>query len=409
MKPSKLKQQAKQVLEADSSNLVPIRGGESVEVLTESETYANAVHIRIKELLRRYEETYFEIARALFEVAARKLYLSMTPSYPSFEKYTEEAVGIEFRKARYLVSIWWWFGIEQRAHPSLLQQAQEIGWTKSKELVSVVDRSNADRWFDLARTLNLGDLAKAANAALKKAGKKRGRSAPPEVFQGEFDLEDWTPGVPAPEVSQVVDEQGNAVPGEEQESEETPEAMVVAEPKPPRGMAVADPKSPGGEDVAGAQPRAQLGLDGVSPPDDVAAAIQEEKANSVKWDRMHFYVHEDFKEVITEALDNAKKTGETQHEGYALSLICLHYLSFYSKMRSMEIGEWLRRIERVTGLTIVAMDERTDEILYGVETLKRLAECTEGQGADHADQQRVGDQGNDVGAGGTSLLDQGVG
>jgi hypothetical protein len=140
MESSKPKRQTKQVPEANSSNLVQIRGGDAVEVLTESETYANAVHIRIKELLRRYEETYFEIARALFEVAARKLYLSMTPSYSSFEKYTEEAVGIEFRKARYLVSIWWWFGIEQRAPPRLLQQAQEIGWCVHPDtLVTTLD------------------------------------------------------------------------------------------------------------------------------------------------------------------------------------------------------------------------------------------------------------------------------
>jgi hypothetical protein len=278
--------------------------------------------------------------------------------------------------------------------------------SKAKELVSVVDQGNAERWFELARSLNLGDLSKAANAALKKAGKKRGRSAPPEVFQGEFDFEDWTPGVPAPKLSEVVDEQGNEVQGEEQEPQETPEAMTVSEPEPPKGMRVADLEPPGGVSSEGEDGKQRpLGLEGVSPPDDVEAAIQSEKANSAAWSRMSFDVHEDFKEIVTMAIDNAKATGETTHDGYALSLICLHYLSFYSKMRSVEIGEWLRRIERVTGLTIVALDERTDEILYGVDTLKRLAEWTEEQ---DAGQQRVGDQGDEVGAEGTGLLDQGA-
>jgi hypothetical protein len=378
---------------AQPTNLVPIKGGAPVEVLTADETYANAVHLRIMELLRQYEETYFELA----------------DTYPSFERYVEDAVGIDFRKAKYLVSIWWWFGVEQRADPKLLMGAQEIGWSKAKELVGVVDPKNADEWFEIAKTKKRDYLVKAAKAALKKAGRKRRRTAPESVFQGEFDFPEGEKPLPPP--PDVVDEQGDEAPGPE-DPDETPAPMKTAEAKPPKGMRVADPSPPPGYDSGdGKGTRAQenlvMPMEGVAPPEDVDGAVDAEKAESDKWTRIYFDVHDDFHKTIEVALANAKKTGETEHKGYALSLVCLHYLSFYSKKWSVEIGEWLRRIERVTGLTLVAVDERTDEIIYdGNGLLRKLA--AEGEEESDGGEQGVGDAGDGVGEEGAGVVDQGA-
>lgn len=712
---------------ARSANLVPIKGGAPVEVLTTSETYANSVHLQIMGLLKQYQETYFELAKSLFDVSAKRLYRQMDDKYPSFQLYVEEAVGIDFRKAKYLVSIWWWYGVEQGADPKLLQGAHEIGWcvhpdtlvttmdgakpiwsiergdhvmeatgqwagvlekmivscedafkikavkcdaliasrghgfdviregvrhrqearlagrafdrpvervnaeklcigdmlvipaispalnvgefgrmseeffefagwyvaegftynrqirislgvnaekerdylfdiakkafpecsvkkngnrargtfrvtvsgqdidrkfdewfgvgahnkkfplefyslekhlvrafvaglcggdgsrsdkgthvvmttsralayqtrtlltrldvlagvfhekrnkrhdawivtlgrgdaddvldewkdglektyahyvripggfgvpirsieavepdiplvhletttgkfccpvvsynSKAKELVEVVDKKNADRWFGLAKSLNKKDLARAARAALKKAGKVRNRrQAPESVFEGGFDFNNGQNFETTPP---VIDQTGATVEGESEgteEAKEFPKEMRTIDPKPPKppkGAAPTEPEPPPGVDVTNAQQQPseseKQALEGVAPPENVEDAVAEEEAKSKEWTRMYFDVHREFKKTVKVALENAKREGDTEHPGYALSLICLHYLSFYSKRWDKEIGEWLRRIEMVTGLTLVAINERTDEIMYGGEFLDRLA------------------------------------
>jgi len=397
--------EGKQIPEVESTNLVPIKGGDPVEVLTADETYANSVHLRIMALLKQYEETYFELARSLFEVSARKLYRSMDSKYPSFEKYVEEAVGIDFRKAKYLVSIWWWFGIEQRADPALLRGAQEIGWSRAKELVGVVDKKNAEVWFEIARTKKRDFLVQAAKAALKKAGRKRRRTAPESVFQGEFEFAEESQNLQPPT---VVDEEG----AQDQETtmlpDETPAGMKTLSPEPPKGMRMDGPSPPSGIDTSdGSGTKAStetLPLEGVAPPEDVVGAVADEKSESDKWTRVYFDLHEDFKKTVEVALSNAKRIGETEHAGYALSLVCLHYLSFYSEKWSVEIGEWLHRIEAVTGFTIFAMNERTDEIIYGQDLLDRIVASEE---KDDAGESGIGDAGDGVGEEGVGGVDPG--
>lgn len=394
--------EGKQTPEAESTNLVPIKGGDSIEVLTADETYANAVHLRIMSLLKKYEETYFELARSLFEVSARKLYRQMDHKYASFEEYVEKSVGIDFRKAKYLVSIWWWFGVEQRGDPVLLEGAQEIGWSKAKELVGVVDKKNAEVWFEIAKTKNRDYLVKAAKAALKKAGRKRRRSAPDSVFQGEFEFVDEPNGAPP---QTVVDEGGGPAQEASVPPDDTPAGMKTLDPKSPNGMKSADPSAPGGVNTGGTQSSSETtSLEGVAPPEDVDGAVDGEKAESDQWTRMYFDVHDDFKKTVDVALHNAKSKGETEHAGYALSLVCLHYLSFYSKKWKVEIGEWLRRIERVTGLTIFAMDERTDEIIYGQDLLDRIVAEEE---ENDAGESGIGDEGDGVGEEGVGGVDSG--
>ena len=65
----------------------------------------------------------------------------------------------------------------------------------------------------------------------------------------------------------------------------------------------------------------------------------------------------------------AKKVAGTGNEGYALSLVAQHFLSFSHDKVTVMIGEWLAWFERNTGLKVIAVDPRDEKIVYGKDTL----------------------------------------
>lgn len=337
-------------MDVKTSNLVPIKGGAPVEVLSADETRANAVHLRILALLRQYEETYFAMAQALYEVKAEKLYRSLDGGYSTFEDYCERAVGIDVRKAKYLTRIWWWFGIEQKASPRLLEGAQEIGWSKAKELVEIIDGRNANRWFKLAREMNLVDLTRAARAAKKASGRPKMRQ---------------------PMAKEPTEERKGLA------------AILPAKRRGASEPSVAPENGANGRGVA--QPIGEL-VSGVDPSEDVLKLVAEEREKAKDWKTLHFRVHRDNWRIINAAFKYAEKVANSTHQGHLLSLISLHYCSFYDEQKSVVLGEWLAAIERLTGVSLVALDRRTDEIVYGQELVEALAaedeadECESGAG-----------------------------
>jgi hypothetical protein len=333
------------VPEADSTNVVPIRGGLPVEVLGADETYANGVHLQIVDLMRRYEETYFALAQKLYEVKEKRLYRALDGKYDTFQEYVETAIGIDYRKSKYLTRLWWWYGIEQNANPKLLEGAQEIGWTKAKELIEVVDGRNAARWFTLAKEMNAVDLGRAARVAKKAADEKRKEKAKVKAKEKEREARE------------------GQQPESDPDPDEHPEGMQVLDPEPPK---VAQPLSPG--DGADDDP-----TDGVDPPENIEAEIEAGKKESENWVKYRFDVHKDSDQTIKDALHYAGGLAESTHKGNIFSLICLHYNSFHDGQQSVVIGEWLAQLERLTGLSLVALDRRTDEIVYGSELIDELA------------------------------------
>jgi hypothetical protein len=325
-------------MDVKTNNIVPIKGGAPVEVLSADETRANAVHLRVLELLKQYEETYFAMAQALYEVKAEKLYRSLDGGYATFDDYCQRGVGMDVRKAKYLTRIWWWYGVEQKANPKLLEGAQEIGWSKAKELIEVIDGRNASRWFRLASEMNLVDLTRAARAAKKNSGRSRLRQ--PMAKQPDEEKKGLAAMLPA----------------KKRGAQETP---VQSE-----GGASGNGNGAG---VAGG------GLGGVDPSDDVLKIVAEQRELAKEWKTFTYRVHKDHWKIIKTAFDYASKLADSTHQGHLLGLISLHYCSFYDKQKSVVLGEWLAAIERLTGVSLVALDRRTDEIVYGQELVEALA------------------------------------
>jgi hypothetical protein len=387
-----------------TSNVVPLKGKIPVQVLSADETYANTVHLRIMDLMKKYEETYFELARYLYEVKFRRLYRVIGDGYETYQDYVELAIGIDLRKAKYLARLWWWFGIEQKGNPKLLQGAQEIGWSKSKELIEVVDGRNASKWFRLARELNTVDLGRAARVA------KKNMEAKPRQPNPKHTTEEEARAIVQEMAQQIMDGAQNPIfaPGDSDlaASGVTVEVDVVD------GGAKAKEKLPdlapgklsdkqrrmkrqGIESDDSSYPQ-EVGdvTRGVDPPKGLLDEVKQQRKEAEKWHLMRFKVHDDNKKIIDDALKFAGKLAESTHQGHLLSLICLHYCSFYDKQRGIVVGEWLAALERLTGLSLVALDRRNDEIVYGAELIEALAkegddECEPGVGDS-------GDEGGDI-------------
>ena len=341
------------------SNVVPIRGGLPVEVLGADETYAHNIHLKIIDLMKKYEETYFALAQALYEVKAKKLYRVLGHKYNTFQDYVE-ALSIDYRKSKYLTRMWWWYGIEQNANPKLLEGAQEIGWSKAKELIEVVDGRNAKRWFKLAKDMNVVDLGRAAKVAKKSAEEKRKEKAKARAKDVEKKAREKHLGNGNEEEKEKE---------EKEEPEEYPAGMKSLDPKPPKSGKVVAPEGleePYENDVAEGM------TEGIDPPEDIESKVEERRKTSEEWKRYMFDVHQDNWPTVKSALKYAGEIAESEHGGHLLSLICLHFNSFHDGIKEVVIGEWLARLERLTGLSIVALNPKTDTIVYGAEFIDAL-------------------------------------
>lgn len=309
--------------DGSTANLVKLSGSSrGVEILTADETTANRVHLELLDLKKTYETTYFEIAERLYKVARERLYTAKScGAYETFEDYVENELEFKSRKGRMLKAIWWWYGIEQQAEPTLLIGAREIGWSKAHRLVEVVNKKNAQEWFKLARENRYKEFSDCVKAALDKAGKKRSTRHKPR-------------------------HKLKAAPGMNPENPDESQFEMDGQ---------AEVPSEGGKGVV-------VG-DGVATPTE--EEVKEVKRKAGEWVTKQFSVPKETIPTIKQAVDWAREIGKTTHEGYALSLICQHFLSFMHDKYTVVYGEWLASFERSTGLKVIAIDPEKDQVIYG--------------------------------------------
>lgn len=238
------------------------------------------------------------------------------------------------RKAEHLSSFWWWYAVEQKGDQSLMEFAREAGWTKARLLVRVVDPQNVGEWSDMARRMSSRELEALAKLSLRNRPKD---------------------AAPVPEIP-VKDER------------EAPDPSTVPEyirdlpdcPKP-------DLKSEPVERPTKHRPA------GVPPPS--PAQIQEHAADrkQADWQRVTFDLTAEHREALDMALDHAMSRGSTESKNQALYYIMVHYLSFTDD-RKVNEAELLRRVEQVTGFSLIALDPRRgDAVVYGTDVIARLA------------------------------------
>ena len=111
----------------------------------------------IPTLLKNMENSFFDLSEALWIVSFYRLHKDW--GFKKLDEYLD-ANKIGRRTARYLISIWWWFGIAMYDHPEVLQKVKGLGWTKVSMLVGIVDHTNVDEWATKADALNVKQLAR---------------------------------------------------------------------------------------------------------------------------------------------------------------------------------------------------------------------------------------------------------
>jgi hypothetical protein len=71
------------------------------------------------------------------------------------------------------------------------------------------------------------------------------------------------------------------------------------------------------------------------------------------------------------AVEKAMDLAGTDNKGHAIDLICTEYLAMNAG--TMNIKEYLAKVERSSGVRLVALDPKADDVVYGAELLDTLA------------------------------------
>ena len=88
--------------------------------------------------------------------------------YASFYDYASEELGLQRKKAKTLANIWHTI-VEKNIAPKLQKRLMKLGWTKTRELIRVINESNAVQWIEMAEQTNHPDLCANIQRALEKA------------------------------------------------------------------------------------------------------------------------------------------------------------------------------------------------------------------------------------------------
>lgn len=131
------------------------------------------------EYKEKIEGAYFEFADVVYKVYETASYLDWegpvrnkdtgkveVRKYGTFEEYVDNELGISLRKAHYFVSMVRWFRIDV-GDESIIERVKQLGWSKAKELVSVVTTENADEWLKKAQEMTVAQLSEACKASLR--------------------------------------------------------------------------------------------------------------------------------------------------------------------------------------------------------------------------------------------------
>jgi hypothetical protein len=127
----------------------------SIENLSKDAAYA-----AIPALLDDVNLNYFKLGGVLSVIRDNKWWHDQYGEIP-FMEFLEKHFGLHYRKAMYLIQI----------YNDLIEsgvkwdQVKEIGWTKLKEISSIITPDNVVEWVELAKVLNTIQLAERVSAA----------------------------------------------------------------------------------------------------------------------------------------------------------------------------------------------------------------------------------------------------
>jgi hypothetical protein len=124
-----------------------LEGGKG-EIVTRS----NEVRQDTISAIESIDESYQTLAKLLHETYDNGYYLRW--GFETFKEYCENDIGVQYRKARYLV------GIAQTIVDLGIEwsEIEGIGWTKMRVLIPLLKEEGVGDWFELAKQYSVKDL-----------------------------------------------------------------------------------------------------------------------------------------------------------------------------------------------------------------------------------------------------------
>lgn len=304
-------------------HLTVISGGAETASEVGSDKWAKRIRKDAKGLASQLDEGYMELARLLYLIYdtpvdgdERKAGIFTKWGYGTYGEYCEEELNIHRKKAQRLRKIWYNLEVRLKGHidPSLKKRIISLGFSKVREMVTVLTARNAETWVDRAEKLSYPKLCR----AIQKFREARDRRIAEKEIQDNFDAS--SPSVGSSAASGAFSE------GDGGEREEYEEEVPV--------------------------------------PD---------YDESAKTSRMHFQVYPEQRLIIQDALDRAKQLSNSEIKSNNLHLICMDFLAtndFKKATRAQRIRK-ASSFVKMLGFDAVLFED--GEVAFGIETLEKAA------------------------------------
>jgi len=327
-----------------ADRLTVIEGGNAPQ--RGSKSWCQKVRRRAKQLAVDLDVGYLELSQILYEVwdtpldnDPNKGPIYKAWGFKSFAQWADEDLGIQKRKAERLRAIWYCLEVQLAGiDPDLKKRLVALGVSKLREMTGILEPENVEGWIEVAEKSSYPILRASIAKARQAADIAKAQAAVSAKLAAEA-------------AEEAEDEEGE---------EEGPELEAVG------GTAQVDAASPGFDDAD-----VPARVAGPQPPQPVAAPDEPEEMNF-----LHFGLYSEQYLNVQLALRKSGEMTGSDKKSHNLDMICTDFLANNDIVPgNMEENRmrFMRRMEQVFGVKIIALDMTNDEVVFGAGLLSKLA------------------------------------
>jgi hypothetical protein len=146
-----------------------------------SEVWSTKIRKRARTLVKSINQGYMELAEIIHTVWCTTINgephnacVTVAWGYESYKQWASEELGLHPRKVERLKAIWHHLHVtlEGKLDRRIRNKIIDLGWTKVRELIRVIDADNAEQWVEVAENLNYNELCEVIRRALEDQEKK---------------------------------------------------------------------------------------------------------------------------------------------------------------------------------------------------------------------------------------------
>lgn len=134
------------------------------------------------ELLEESAGIDYRLGGVLYHIRLSKSYKELDPRYAEnkgFELFVSEQLNVEYRKAMYLIDIYYKFNLF--GIPA--DKVQEIGWTKASKIAAVMTEDNAEELVEAAEAQSSAELSDTIKEGYSRVGDGRSETRKKITFK----------------------------------------------------------------------------------------------------------------------------------------------------------------------------------------------------------------------------------